>query len=496
VPRRSQPTQPARPPQPAADDRDPQELRGDAPLLDGWLRSIAASERGALTPMCTPGHKQRQDLTGAVTAGDTPLYGGLDTIKHADALIGEAESRAARLWGADWCRFSVAGSTHGNQALALAVGSPGQEVVVTRCLHRSMLLGLVLAGLRPVWVLPERDPATGLPAAVAVETVRSALAAHPGACAVFLGDPSYVGTTGDLAGHADAAHEAGVPLIVDAAWAAYLGFHPDLPPHAIAAGADGMVTSAHKALPACTQGAIVLARTRFLDRARLDRAFEATHTTSPAGAISASIDACRALLARDGKQLCARLLRLVARARRRLAEVPGVAVLDGPGVDPAKLVVLLAGAGADGYAVETDLIAAGMPVELGDRDMLVPIITIADDEDAVARFTETLVAVIERHRGPPRRPDPSPAWSVSPEMAIPPREAFFAPNETVGADAAAGRISAELVAPYPPGIPVLAPGEVITGEALAALRAAKAQGGRIAYAADPSLATFQVITRR
>jgi lysine decarboxylase len=473
--------------------RDPQELRADAPLLDRWLRSIAAAERGERTLMCCPGHHQRQDLTGAVTAGDTPLYGGLDTIKHADALLSEAESRAARLWGADWCRFSVAGSTHGNQALALAAGSPGQEVVVTRCLHRSLLLGLVLAGLRPVWVLPERDPDSGLPGVVAVETVRAALAAHPGACGVFLGDPSYVGATGNLAGHADAAHEAGVPLIVDAAWAAYLGFHPSLPPHALAAGADAVVTSAHKALPAYTQGALVLARTQRLDRARLDRAFEATHTTSPAGAILASIDAARALLARDGKQLCDRLLRVVAAARRRLAKVPGVTVLGGPGVDPAKLVVLLAGTGADGYAVEADLIAAGMPVELGERDMIVPVITMADDEDTVARFTEALVATIERHRGPPRRPDPSPAWSVSPEMAIPPREAFFAPNETVGADAAAGRISAELVAPYPPGIPVLAPGEVITGEALAALRAAKAQGGRIAYAADPSLATFQVI---
>ena len=484
--------QPAHPP---TDPRDPLGLRADAPLLDGWLASTDAADRGALTLMCTPGHKQRHDLTGAVVAGDTPLYGGVDTIKHADTLLAEAESRAARLWGADWCRFSVAGSTHGNQALALAVGSPGQEVIVTRCLHRSLLLGLVLAGLRPVWVLPERDTGTGLPGAVAVQTVRSALAAHPQACAVFLGDPSYVGTTGDLAGHADAAHEAGVPLIVDAAWAAYLGFHPDLPPHAIAAGADGMVTSAHKTLPAATQSALVLARTQLLDRARLDRAFEATHTTSPAGAIIASIDAARALLARDGKQLCARLLHLVATARRRLTEVPGVAVLDGPGVDPAKLVVLLAGAGADGYAVEADLIAAGMPVELGDRDMIIPIVTIADTEDTVARFCDTLAASVERRRGPARRPEPSPAWSVVPQMAIPPREAFFSPNETVPADAAAGRISAELVAPYPPGIPVLAPGEVITGDALAALRTARAQGGRIAYAADPSLATFQVITQ-
>jgi arginine decarboxylase len=481
--------QPPAPPDP----RDPRGLRADAPLLDAWLRFTAQAAAGELVPMCVPGHKQRQHLTGAVVAGDTPLYGGLDTIKHADALLAEAQGRAARLWGADWCRFSVAGSTHGNQALALAVGSPGDEVIVTRALHRSLLLGLVLAGLRPVWVLPDRDAGSGLPAAVPVAAVRDALAAHPRAKAVFLGDPSYVGTTGDLAGHADAAHAAGVPLIVDAAWAAHLGFHPDLPPHALAAGADAMVTSAHKALPAYTQGALVLARTTRLDRARLDRAFDATHTTSPAGAIAASIDACRALMARDGKELCARLLRLAGTARRTLAGVPGLAVLDGPGVEPSKLVVLLAGTGAHGNAVEADLIAAGLPVEMADRDTIVPIITLADDQATVSRFTRALVAAVERHRGAPRRPVPSPAWTVVPTLAVPPREAFFAANETVVADHAAGRVSAELVAPYPPGIPVLAPGEIITAEALAALRAAQAEGSRIAYAADPALATLQVL---
>jgi lysine decarboxylase len=414
-------------------------------------------------------------------------------IKQADQVRAGAEARAAALWGADWCRFSVAGSTHGNQAFCLALGQPGQEVIITRTLHRSLLLGLVLAGLRPVWVRPEIDPGSGLPAAVAVQTVRDALAAHPGACGVILGDPSYVGTTGDLAGHATAAHEVGVPLIVDAAWAAYLGFHPDLPAHAIAAGADAMVTSAHKTLPAYTQGALVLARTERLDPARLERAFDATHTTSPSGAIMASIDAARALLARDGERLCARLLRGVAAARKRLREVPGIDVLDGPGVDPAKLVVLLAGTGANGVLVEADLIAAGMPVEMGDRDTVVPIVTLADDEERVAAFTETLIAVVERHRGQPRRPVATAAWTVRPVTVLAPREAFFAPNETVTAEAAVGRISAELVAPYPPGVPVLAPGELITAEALAALREVAAHGGRIAYAADPTLRTFQVV---
>jgi arginine decarboxylase len=481
-------------PSPPPDPRDPRGLRADAPLLDAWLTATERARSGQLLPMSVPGHKQRTSLAGAVTEGDSPLYGGLDSIKHADVLRAEAERRAAALWGADWCRFSVAGSTHGNQALALAVGRPGQEIIVTRTLHRSLLLGLVLAGLRPVWVRPEIDPATGLPAAVSVAAVRAALAAHPDACGVFLGDPSYVGTTGDLAGQAEAAHQAGVPLLVDAAWAAHFGFHPDLPPHAIAAGADAMVTSAHKALPAYTQGALVLARTGLLEAARLDRAFEATHTTSPAGSILASIDACRALLARDGPELCGRLLRTVAEARARLRQVPGLGVLAGPGVEPTKLVVLLAGTGASGYAVEADLVAAGMPVEMADRDTLGPIPALADDEETVRRFTEQLVTVIERHRGTPRAPAASAAWTTEPQTVLSPREAFFAPAETVTAVAAAGRVSAELIAPYPPGVPVLAPGELITAGAVAALRAIAADGGRIAYASDPSLATFQVVT--
>jgi arginine decarboxylase len=477
----------------AADPGDPRGLRSDAPLLDGWLRFTEQAAAGQLTPMSVPGHKQHLDLVGTVVAGDAPLYGGVDSIKHADTTLADAESRAARLWGADWCRFSVGGSTHGNQALALAVGSPGQEVIIARTLHRSLLLGLVLAGLRPVWVRPEINAASGLPAGVAVSTVRDALAAHPDACAVFLGEPSYVGTISDLPAHAAVAHAAGVPLVVDAAWAAHLGFHPDLPPHAIAAGADAMVTSAHKALPAYTQGALVLARAERLDPARLNRAFEATHTTSPAGSIMASIDAARALLQRDGAELCARLLANVAAARDRLREVPGVGVLEGPGVEPTKLVVLLAGTGANGYAVENDLIAAGMPVEMADRDTLGPIITLADSRADTNKFADMLITVIERHRSKARHPVPAAAWTVTPQTVLAPRDAFFSRNETVVAAAAAGRVSAELIAPYPPGVPVLAPGELITGAALAALREVKADGGRIAYAADPSLETFQVI---
>ncbi len=471
------------------DERDPLGLRGDAPLLDAYL---ASAERHRL-PFTIPGHKGRTDLTGIVVAGDVPLYGGLDTMKLSAGVLADAEVRAARLWGADWCRFSVGGSTHGNQALALSVAMPGDRVIVSRTLHRSLLLGLVLAGLVPVWVRPGIDASTGLPAGVPVAAVEAALAANPDVRAVFLGDPSYVGTIGDLEGHARAAHRHGVPLLVDAAWGAHFGFHLSVPAHALALGADAIVTSAHKMLPAYSQGALVLARTDRLDPDRLDRAFDATHTTSPAGAILASIDADRALLARDGERLLAGVVETVAGARRRLAAVPGLRVLAGSGVDPARLVVLLPGTGADGALVEADLIAQGIPVEMADRDTIVAVVTVADRPGDVEAFVEAVVASVSRRRGEPRPILPAAYWSVDPRPVVPPREAFFARHVRVGLADAIGRVCAEIVAPYPPGIPVLAPGEEIGTAALAALGAARDAGVRIAYAADPSLATLDVL---
>ena len=334
-------------------------------------------------PMSMPGHKQRQDLVGAVIAGDAPFYGGLDTIKHADTLRVDAERRAARLWGADWCRFSVAGSTHGNQALALAVGQPGQEVIITR-MPAPVAAARAGAG-RPAPGLGAAGDAIrrrGCPAPVAVRTVRDALAAHPDACAVFLGDPSYVGTIGDLAGHADAAHEAGVPLHRGRG----LGRAPRLPPGPAAArdrgrrGRDGdqraqgaarlhpgrAGAGPHRAPGPGPAGPGV----RGHPHDQPDRVDHGQHRrgAGTAGRATAS-------------ELCARLLRGVATARKRLREVPGRgrARRSRRGADQAGRA-----AGRHRRArqrVEADLIAAGMPVEMGDRDTIVPIPTIADDEE-------------------------------------------------------------------------------------------------------------------
>jgi lysine decarboxylase len=467
---------------------DPRGLRDDAPLLDAWLRFRESPP----LPFTIPGHKQRTDLVGDVVAGDVPLYAGLDTMKLGTGVLAEAQARAARLWGADVCRFSTGGATHANQAVALAVAGDGDRVVVSRTLHRSLLLGLVLAGLTPLWVRPEVDPATGLPLGVAPRTVRRALAENPDVRAVFVGDPSYVGTVGDVAGLAGAAHEHGVPLVVDAAWAAHFGFHPDLPRHPLQLGADVMVTSAHKALPAWSQAALVLARTERVDAARLDAGVDATATTSPAGAILASTDAARALLERDGEALLGEAIVATGAARDRLRAVDGLTVLDGPAVDPLKLTLVLARTGADGNAVEHDLLTLGLPVESADRDVLVAVVSLADTRETLDTLATAIADSVERHRGTPRPVVGPAAYRVDPVDAVPPRGAFFAAAETVPIDAAVGRISAELVAPYPPGIPVLAPGEQITTGTVGTLEQARAAGVRIAYAADPSLATLRV----
>jgi lysine decarboxylase len=165
--------------------------------------------------------------------------------------------------------------------------------------------------------------------------------------------------------------------------------------------------------------------------------------------------------------------------------------------DPTKLALALAGTGADGLGVEADLFAEGIRLELANRDTLVPLLTIGDTEESVERLTDALVRSLERRRGEPRAPGGASAvWAIEPETALSPRAAFFAPREAVAAEAAVGRIAAETVAPYPPGIPAIAPGELVSRALLDSLREAAAAGTRLAYCADPTLATLQVVARR
>jgi lysine decarboxylase len=471
--------------------------QGETPLADAIAEFLADPQ---ITPFTTPGHKRSRELADPLLGLDLPLSAGADDLHLSRDLLGRAERLAAELWGADLCRFCVNGSTQGNQALALAVaGGASRRVVVSRNLHKSLFAGLVLAGLDPVWVRPDVDPATGLALAVPVERVVSALDGGE-AAAVLLVEPNFVGVMSDVAAIAAAAHAAGAALAVDQAWGAHLGFHPALPPHTLDLGADGMVTSAHKTLTGFTQSALLLARRGRLDLGRLEESFELFHTTSPAAAILGSLDRTRALIALRGAELLGRTVELVATAKSELAQVEGLRILGPdagvPSYDPTKLVLTLPGTGADGMEVEADLWAAGVRVELANRDTLVPLVTIADTAETIERLVSALRESIERRRGRPRPAGGASAvWRLEPEVALGPREAFFAPRETVSAQRAAGRVAAETVAPYPPGIPAIAPGEVVARELLEGLREAARDGTRIAYCADPTLETLQVVAR-
>lgn len=470
----------------------------NTPLYDAYRRFLA----NAGTPFTTPGHKRNPELIDDLLAQDVPHWGGVEDRRVSQKRLKGAQKIAAKLWGADWCGFSVQGSTHGNQAMALSVGKPGDKVIVARTLHKSMFFGLVLSGLQPVWVRPDIDAETGLTAGMPVDRIRQALKAHPDARAVLLVEPSYVGGVSDVTAIAELAHSYGIPLAVDAAWGAHLGFHPDLPPHAIQAGADVLVTSMHKHVTGFTQSSMVLAQGNYLNLERLEAAFEGLHTTSPSGAILASIDKARGLLESRGEELLGDAIRWAEEARERFRQVPGLGVIGSeiaersPALfmhDPTKIVLTLFGTGADGHIVADVLEQRGLHLEFADRDTFCPVITLADTKMTIDHMVREITRAVEEHRGTPRPMVPIMAWTVKAETAMSPREAFFAEHERVSAAQAIGRIAAETAAPYPPGVPALAPGEVIQADVLSALQAEAASGTRVAYCGDPMLQTVLVV---
>ena len=472
-------------------------LRDIAPLLDAYL-SYFESQR---TPFTIPGHKQkaaRLDLgLGLLVDTDTPLYGGLDEIKLTNQTLKKAERLAAEFWGANFARFSTGGSTHANQAIVLALGSPGDKVAVARTAHRSILSALVLAGLEPVWMSPEIDQSTGVPIGIPVSEVNRALSENP--IAILLTEPGYLGTISDLPNIIDAAHAQSVPVIVDAAWGGHFGFHPDLPGNVLQLGADALITSVHKALPGYSASALLLAQGKYLDLDRIEQSFETTHTTSPAGAPLASIDAVRALLQVRGHELCEELLKNVSHFKATVQskfELPIFLNADdfaAARFDPTKIVLRVQQLGAAGVEIEKDLQAAGIRVEMADRDTIVFLATLADCESDFETLADALIPILKRHQGARRDSATALSWSVVPQRGISMRDAYFAKSEMVPANKAEGRIAADLIAPYPPGVAVIAPGEILTAQILQGLKSSKEAGVRIAYATDPTLQTYRVV---
>ena len=467
--------------------------------------AVDAFLREAPTAFSTPGHKRNPALIGddPLLANDAPLHGGADDLRGGMGIRAHAERLAAAAFGADLCRFSGNGSTHPNQALCLAVAGEGEPVIVSRCSHKSVAAGLVLSGARPVWIAPAVDEDRGVALGHPVEAIEAALEAEPEARAILLVEPSWLGVVSHVAAIAELAHARGIPLICDQAWAGHFGFHPDIPASALALGADAIAISTHKALTSFTPGAVLLARdTGYLDLGRLDAAFDVLETTSPSASLFASIDRSRALLEGRGEELLGTALGLAALARDLIGAIDGVHLLDDgvlghPSVgarDPLKLIVDVSATLADGIAVDRALMELGIRLEGADRRTLVPLLTIGDDEARVRRLASALREAIDRHRGGlGEAPRIATSWRTLHEQVMTPRQAFFAPRERVPFAGAVGRVSAEFVAPYPPGIPALAPGEVVSADLVAALQGEAAAGTRMAGVSDTTLATLFVV---
>ena len=475
------------------------DLRNIAPLLDAYL---AYFERKR-SPFTVPGHKQNASRLdaglGALVDSDVPLFGGLDEIKLTNKVLARAEKLAADFWGADFARFSTGGSTHANQAAILALGKPGDKVAVSRTAHRSVLSALVLAGLEPLWLTPEINNATGIPIGIPISELERVLPEKP--IALLLTEPGYLGTLSDIGALVTLAHSQSMPVIIDAAWGGHFGFHKDLPAHALQMGADALITSVHKALPGYSASALLLARTEFLSAQRLEQSFETTHTTSPAGAPLASIDATRALLQTRGEELLGELLSNVAYFKEKVQSEFSLPIFlndsDFPAgrFDPAKIILRANQLGASGVSIENALGEHGIRVEMADQDTVVFLATLADTRADFDEVADLLIKIARSQQSTPRPSATALSWSVVPTVGISMRDAYFASTEMVSATDAIGRVSADLIAPYPPGVAVIAPGEILTEKIVQGLSASQKAGVRIAYATDPTLGKFRVVIK-
>ena len=252
-------------------------------------------------------------------------------------------------------------------------------------------------------------------------------------------------------------------------------------------------------MPGYSASALLLAQGKYLNLARIEQSFETTHTTSPAGAPLASIDGCRALLQYRGEELLGALLANVSGFKAQVQaefELPiFLNVEDFPigRFDPSKIVVRANALGTSGVAIENALIERGIRVEMADNDTLVFLATLADDASDFARLADIVIPILKSLQGNPRASATALSWSVVPTVGTSMRAAYFAATEMIAADEAVGRISADLIAPYPPGVAVVAPGEILTQQIVSGLATSKAAGIRIAYATDPTLATYRVV---
>jgi arginine decarboxylase len=451
----------------------------------------------------------RHALGDAALALDVPQdIRGID-LGPQPTPYARAEALAAQAYGARRTWFLTNGASQGNHALALALAPPGRRVLVQRNAHASLVDGLVLSGGRPQFVAPAYDEQLGMAHGVTPDALRAALAhaaGDGGVRAVFITSPTYYGMVADVAGCAQVAHDAGVALVVDQAWGPHFGFHPALPAGALALGADAVLTSTHKIVGSLTQSAMLhVGPTERVDAERLARTVRLVRSTSPSSLLLASLDAARRQLAVHGEALLHETLAGAGRLREKLAQVEGVVVVGEeqvgrPGVaawDPLRVVLDVRATGRTGYEVAGALRRSyDVQVELATQATVVLVLGIGQPEADLVRVGGDIEETVRRIRvqhDAPRRAIIRPSAALRYDVVVAPRDAFLGETEVLAVDDAIGRISAESIAGYPPGIPALLPGERVTDELVAYLRELVVAGARLHGASDPGFATINVL---
>ncbi|MGE0490313.1 MAG: aminotransferase class I/II-fold pyridoxal phosphate-dependent enzyme [Vulcanimicrobiota bacterium] len=465
--------------------------QSQTPYLDALKAHLAAEVRS----FHMPGHQGGRgaparllELLGPeVWRADLTQVHGLDDIHRPDGPCGQAQRLAAEAYGADFTYFLVNGSSSGNQIMAMAALHRGQSVLVARNAHRSTVAGILLAGAEPVYYQGPYDPAMQVWEPPQVEHLEAAW--RPDLTALWLTNPSYYGASGPIERLVEWAHRRDLICLVDEAWGAHLHFHPDLPSSAVTAGADLVVQSVHKTLGGLSQAAQLHVRQGRVDQARLENWVRWLSSTSPFCPLLASIDAVRHQMVSQGRELLTQVIELATQTRRRLAQLERVTVFSArSGGDPTRVVARVAG--YTGRELEAALYSRQIQVEMSDAHQVVLLFSPGHQAQDVDHLVEAF-AQLPLREAPPR---PLRNWPPVPEQACSPRQALERPSEAVPLQQAVGRIGVELVTPYPPGIPVLYPGEVISAEAVAYLKFEQASGVDIEGAFDSTLKTLRVIT--
>ena len=477
------------------------------PILDALQEWVNKSH----APFYTPGHKRGSGINlllkarwgNDVFGWDLPELPGLDNLHAPDGVIGKAQDLAAITFGATQTWFLTNGSTAGVIAAILATCGEGEKIILPRNIHSSAIAGIIHAGAVPIFITPAYDSTLDLAHGITPDAIEFALERHPDTKAVMVVYPTYYGACGDLATIAGIAHSYGIPLLVDEAHGAHFGFHPDLPPAALAAGADLTVQSTHKLLGSLTQSAMLHLNSDRIDSRRISQALRSIQSTSPSYLLLASLDAARHQMALNGRALMAETIALAKIARAKIAQIDGLSVLEltqpTPGftyLDPTRLTVTVTDLKLTGFTADEILTdELGIVAELPSRQHLTFIISLgntrADIDRLVAGFSK--LATNYRQNLPLQLPPIQPPDRILTEMAISPRHASRALHVSVTSDKAIGKISAESICPYPPGIPVIIPGEIITTDALEYLRQILELGGELVGCSDPNLDTIEIV---